>query len=366
MNDSERFLKRALEVARQGTGTTSPNPMVGALVVRDGEVMAEGFHHRAGEAHAEEVALARAGDRARGSDLYVTLEPCAHQGHRPPCTEVIIGAGIRRVVACIQDPNPLVNGRGFERLEQVGVQVSWGFRQEEARCLNRAYLKWIVSGLPLVSLKAAVTLDGKLADAHGGSRWITSQEARASVQRLRFESDAVLIGVGTALADNPSLSVRHGDHGKSILKVILDSRLRLPPGSRLFDTSRGDRVLVYGCRGADERRRAALREAGAEVIEIAEAGTRPDLGDVLTDLGRRNVLHLLCEGGAAVFTSFLIQGVADRLHLVLAPKLLGSEGQSWVGELGKLRLEEALSLGRLVDVHRSGPDLWLEASLKGD
>ena len=365
MNDSERFLKRALEVARQGTGTTSPNPMVGALVVRDGEVIAEGFHRRAGEEHAEEVALARAGDRARGSDLYVTLEPCAHQGRRPPCTEVIVGAGIRRVFACILDPNPLVNGRGFERLEQAGVQVSWRFREEEARRLNRAYLKWIVSGIPLVSLKAAVTLDGKLADAHGGSRWITSEEARASVQRLRFESDAVLIGVGTALVDNPSLSVRHADNTKPILKVILDSRLRLPPGSRLLDDSRGDRSLVYGCRGADARRMKALREAGAEVIEIAKAGARPDLGDVLADLGRRNVLHLLCEGGAEVFTSFLTQGLADQLHLFLAPKLLGSEGQSWVGELGKLRIEEAIALGHL-DVHRTGPDLWLEASLKDD
>jgi diaminohydroxyphosphoribosylaminopyrimidine deaminase/5-amino-6-(5-phosphoribosylamino)uracil reductase len=365
MSATDRFLGRALEVARQGAGTTSPNPMVGALVVRGGDVVAEGYHQRAGEEHAEEVALARAGARARGADLYVNLEPCAHQGRRPPCTGIILRAGIQRVFACIKDPNPLVNGQGFACLERAGVKVAWGFMEEEARRLNHAYLKWIVSGVPFVSLKAAVTLDGKLADAHGGSRWITSEEARAEVQRLRFEADAVLIGVGTALADNPSLSVRQPERTKPILKVILDTQLRLPPGARVLDRSEGDPVLIYASVGADAQRAQALRAAGAEIAEIGRRGASPALDEVLADLGRREVLHVLCEGGTKVFTAFLERGIADKIHLFMAPKLMGSEGRPWVGDLGRLRLEEAIALG-CVEVRRAGPDVWLEAYLKRD
>lgn len=363
MSDVERLLRRALEVARRGAGTTSPNPMVGALVVRNGEVVAEGYHRRAGEEHAEEMALRLAGERARGAELYVTLEPCAHHGRRPPCTEAILRAGVRRLVACIQDPNPLVNGRGVARLREAGVEVRLGLLEGEARRLNEAYLKWIVSGLPLVSLKVAATLDGKIADARGASRWITGEVARAEVQRLRHEADAVLVGVGTVLADDPSLGVREPAPPKSILKVVLDSALRLPPRARLLDRVGGDRVRVYSARGADAARAAALRAAGAEVVEVEGDAGGLDLRQVLLDLGRSEVLHVLCEGGARVFTSFLAGGLADKVHLFLAPRLLGAGGRTWVEDLRIDRLEEAL---RLEDsqVRQLGPDVWIQAYLE--
>ncbi len=362
MSGLEALARRALELARRGAGTTSPNPMVGALVVRDGEVVAEGYHRRAGEEHAEEMALRLAGARARAADLVVTLEPCAHQGRRPPCTEAILRAGIRRLVACVQDPNPLVDGKGFARLREAGVQVEQGVLEGEARRLNEAYFKWVSKGVPWVTLKVAATLDGRIADARGRSRWISGETARAQVQRLRFDADAVLVGAGTALADDPSLGVREPAPGKPIVKVVLDSRLRLPPGARLLDSSAGDRALVYAARGADRARAATLRAAGAEVVEVDAVEGRPDLRQVLADLARRDVLHLLCEGGAQLFTAFLAQGLADKVHLFVSPKLLGSRALAWVGELGRGGLEEALRL-RDVEVQRLGEDIWIQGYL---
>jgi diaminohydroxyphosphoribosylaminopyrimidine deaminase/5-amino-6-(5-phosphoribosylamino)uracil reductase len=363
VSDAERLLRRALDLARRGCGTTSPNPMVGALVVRDGEIIAEGYHERAGEEHAEEAALRRAGERARGADLYVTLEPCAHQGRRPPCTDAILRAGVRRLVACIQDPNPLVNGKGFARLRAAGLEVRWGFLEAEARRLNEAYLKWVVSGRPFVVLKAAATLDGRIADAGGASRWITGEAARAEVQHLRFEADAVLVGVGTALADDPSLGVREPAARKPILKVVLDSRLRLPLGARLLDTSAGDRVRIYAARGVEPAKAKALRAAGAEVVEVGGGLGGVALEEVLADLGRRDTLLVLCEGGARVFTSFLAGGLADKIHLFLAPRLLGA-GRSWVEDLKAQGLDGAIRL-RDLQVRPVGDDLWIEAYLEG-
>lgn len=360
MSVREDLLRRALELARSGAGTTSPNPMVGAIVARGEKVIAEGFHARAGEEHAEEIALRRAGAEARGADLLVTLEPCAHHGRRPPCVEAIVRSGVRRVFACIQDPNPLVNGRGFARLREAGIEVRHGFLQSEARRLNEAYLKWIVSGRPFVSLKVAASLDGRIAGPPGSPRWITGEVARAQVQRLRFEADAVLIGSGTALADDPLLSVREPAPPKSIVKAVLDSRLRLPPAARLLQRAGGDRVLVYAARGADPGRARALREAGAEVIEAAGEPGRLDLPSVLEDLGRREVVHLLCEGGAGVLSSFLRQRLADKLHLFVAPSLLGGQALAWCGELdgagsaGPLRLRDCRP--RVLD-----GDVWIEA-----
>ena len=360
MNDAELLLGRALDLARRGTGTTSPNPMVGALVVRDGEVIAEAFHRRAGEEHAEETALRLAGERARGADLYVTLEPCAHHGRRPPCTDAILRAGVRRLVACIQDPNPLVDGRGFARLREAGLEVRWGVLETAARRLNEAYLKWIVRGLPFVSLKVAATLDGRIADPRGGSRWITGEPAREAVQQLRFAADAVLIGIGTALADDSSLGVRPPAPPKSILKVVLDSRLRLPVGARLLERSAGDRVRVYTIPGADRARQRALRDAGAEVVEVEPRAEKPDLGAVLADLGKAGVLHVLCEGGGAVFSAFLEAGLADKLHLFLAPRLLGGAARGWSDDLKIERMERALRW-RDTTERRVGEDVWVEA-----
>jgi diaminohydroxyphosphoribosylaminopyrimidine deaminase/5-amino-6-(5-phosphoribosylamino)uracil reductase len=360
MTRHEALLQRALDLALSGAGTTSPNPMVGAIVARRGEVIAEGYHARAGEEHAEEIALRLAGEAARGSDLLVTLEPCAHQGRRPPCVEAIVRAGVRRVFACIQDPNPLVDGRGFARLRQAGIEVHHGFWEKEARRLNEAYLKWIVGGRPFVCLKVAASLDGRIAGPPGSPRWITGEAARAEVQRLRFEADAILIGSGTALADDPSLSVREPAPRKPIVKVVLDSRLRLPPVARLLGRGEGDRVLVYAARGAEPARARALSEAGAEVMEVAGEAGRLDLAAVLDDLGRREIVHLLCEGGAQVLSSFLGQRLADKLHLFIGAKILGGGALSWCGELGgvgggaPLRLRDPRP--RVLD-----GDIWIEA-----
>jgi diaminohydroxyphosphoribosylaminopyrimidine deaminase/5-amino-6-(5-phosphoribosylamino)uracil reductase len=336
--------------------------MVGAIVVRGGESVGEGYHRCAGDEHAEEVALRLAGERARGADLYVTLEPCAHQGRRPPCTDMILRAGVRRVIACIQDPNPLVNGRGFARLREAGLEVLSGLLEEEARRLNAPYLKWIVKGVPFVSLKVAATLDGRLADAAGKSRWITGAAARSEVQRLRSEADAVLIGVGTALADDPSLGVREPAAPRPILKVVLDSRLRLPAGARLLDPAAGDRVILYAARGADPDQRLALERRGAEVMEVGRGPGGLSLHEVLADLGRRQVLHVLCEGGGKLFTSLLEHRLADRLHLFLAPRLLGSTGRAWLGDLGVQGLGEAVRVNAR-EVRRAGEDIWIEADL---
>jgi diaminohydroxyphosphoribosylaminopyrimidine deaminase/5-amino-6-(5-phosphoribosylamino)uracil reductase len=362
VSQHQGLLQRALELARAGAGTTSPNPMVGAIVAREGRVIAEGYHARAGEEHAEEIALRLAGEKARGADLLVTLEPCAHQGRRPPCVEAIVRSGVRRVFACMQDPNPLVDGRGFARLRQAGIEVHYGFLEEQAKRLNEAYLKWIVGGRPFVSLKVASSLDGRIAGPPGSPRWITGEAARAEVQRLRFEADAVLIGSGTALADDPSLSVREPAPRKSIVKVVLDSRLRLPPAARLLERGAGDRVIIYAARGADPERARLLREAGAEIVEVAGEPGRVELAEVLGDLGRREIVHLLCEGGAQVLTSFLRQRLADKLHLFIGARLLGGGTLSWCGDVGSagsgapLRLRDPQP--RVLD-----GDVWITAYL---
>ncbi len=329
------MMRRALHLARRGLGRVEPNPPVGAVIVRDGRIVGEGWHARFGSPHAEIVALEAAGDAARGADLYVTLEPCCHHGKTPPCTEAILAAGIRRVVAAMEDPFPEVSGRGVARLREGGVEVAVGAGADEARRVCAAFVKRTRTGRPLVIAKWAMTLDGRLADASGDSRWISGEASRRRVHEVRRVCDAVLVGSGTALADAPSLTVRHvaplPERGQPT-RVVLDSRLRLPPDAEPAASAREVPVLVYTREAADVEmgeRAAALRAAGCEVVPLP-AGTRGvDLGAVLDDLGRRGASRVLLEGGATVLGTFVAEGLADRVMVFIAPRLLAAgDGRS--------------------------------------
>jgi diaminohydroxyphosphoribosylaminopyrimidine deaminase/5-amino-6-(5-phosphoribosylamino)uracil reductase len=321
--DDVRWMARALELAARGVARTHPNPMVGAVVVRGGRVVGEGFHLYDRRHHAEVLALQQAGPRARGATLYVNLEPCSHTGRTPPCVDAIIAAGIRRVVAAMPDPNPAVHGRGFRRLRKAGIAVTVGIGRPQAEQLNDAFAVWIRAGRPRVLLKAALTLDGQLALPPGHPRRITGPEAHRRVQELRHAADAILTGIGTVLADDPLLTDRSGlPRRRRLLRVILDSRLRLPLQSRLVRSAAGD-LVVFTTEAASAARERQLRQAGVEVVRVPARMGRPDLGAVLAELGRREILSLLVEGGARVNGSLLAAGLVDRVVLFYAPRLAG-------------------------------------------
>jgi diaminohydroxyphosphoribosylaminopyrimidine deaminase/5-amino-6-(5-phosphoribosylamino)uracil reductase len=348
-------MRRALALARRGRGRTSPNPMVGAVVAKAGRIIAEGYHRRAGEPHAEALALQRAGPEARGATLYVTLEPCCHHGRTPPCTDAIIASGVRRVVAAMRDPNPLVAGKGLRRLRRAGIEVEVGLLEEQARRLNEAYCHRITTGRPFVTLKLAASLDGKIATRTGSSRWITAQAARLHVHRLRAESDAVMVGIGTALADDPRLTGQLGAMRQPI-RVVVDSRARLPTDAAMLREPGGP-VIVAATLRAPRSRVAALRRAGAEVLLLRERQGRVDLRALLEALGRRGITSLLVEGGSEIAGSLLDAHLVNKFVLFLAPILVGGARAPMIAAgRGVARLSEALRLDRLA-VRRLGPDL---------
>lgn len=353
------YMARALTLARRGLGGTSPNPLVGAVVVRAGQVVGEGYHRRAGEAHAERLALERAGKLARGGTLYVTLEPCRHTGRTPPCTEAVLAAGVRRVVYALADPNPHVRGGGGEFLRSRGVEVQSGLLEEESRELNEVFVKWVTTGLPFVYLKAAMSLDGRIATRTGDSRWISNETSRAWVHRLRSRVDGILAGIGTVLADDPLLTPRVPGPVKRLpLRIVVDPQLKTPPGTRLFSDPAP--ILIAGGEEAPEKRREALRKRGAEVLSLPTDRGRLVLKPLLEHLGRRPVTSLLVEGGAEIFASFLNEGLADKLFLFYAPILIGgTKAKSMMGGLGAATVEEAIKLSP-VKVTRMKGNLLLE------
>ncbi len=320
-------MEHALALARKGTGLASPNPMVGCVIAREGEIAGEGFHQYEWRDHAEIVALKSAAEKARGATLFVSLEPCNHTGRTGPCTEAIIAAGVRRVVAAMQDPNPATCGRGFERLRAAGVEIVSGVLEEEARHLNEAFACWIHTKKPFVTLKSALTLDGQLAlpqsKKRGHSRWITSEESRAEVQRMRHASDALLTGIGTVLADNPLLTDRSGlSRRRRLLRVVLDSKLRLPLKSRIVETTDDD-LLVFTAATLDSAKARKLQHAGIELVRVRTRRGRIDLSAVLTELGRREILSVLLEAGPSLNGAALAAGVVHKLVLFYAPKIAG-------------------------------------------
>jgi len=321
----EALMRRALELAARGLGETSPNPVVGCVVARGRRVVGEGLHARAGGPHAEVVALRQAGPRARGATLYVTLEPCAHQGRTSPCAPLVRDAGVARVVAALRDPNPLVAGRGLSLLRRSGISVETGLLGAEAARLNERFLAWSRLGRPFVLLKAALTLDGRIATASGRSKWITSPSQRRQARWLRRLHDAVLVGVGTALADDPLLLPSPRTR-RPFARVVLDSRLRLPARSRLARTATpGAPVLVLSC-APDAARRRVLEAVGVQVVEVSGEKGRVSVPAALRALQARGVTSLMVEGGAEVLGSFLARRLADQVALFRAPLLLGGRG----------------------------------------
>lgn len=356
-----KWMKRALVLARRGRGLASPNPLVGAVVVRQGRIVGEGFHRFADRIHAEVAALNQAGTRAQGADLYLNLEPCCHQGRTPPCVERILSAGIRRVFASVQDPNPVVAGRGFEWLRRAGVEVHEGLCGRQAAELNEDFFHYISSGYPFVLLKLALTLDGKMATRTGDSKWITSSRSRKHVHRLRFEKDALLAGVETILQDDPTLNVRWRRR-KAVTRVVLDSTLRTPPDSRLFSVE--DPVLIFHCSWAPAEKRKGL-EGKAELIEVERGRSGVDWEPVLKELGRRQIISLLIEGGGKVAASALRSGFVNRAAFFYAPLLIGAEGLSGIGELGIDRLTQAVRL-RDLKLKRLAPDFLVDALVENN
>jgi diaminohydroxyphosphoribosylaminopyrimidine deaminase/5-amino-6-(5-phosphoribosylamino)uracil reductase len=354
-----RYLKLAIDLARRARGRTSPNPMVGAVVVRGARIVGRGYHARAGAPHAEAIALQRAGSRARGARLYLNLEPCCHAGRTPPCTDAILAAGIVEVVACMRDPDPRVNGGGFRALRRAGVRVRVGGLAAEARRLNEGFVSYQRTGSPFVTLKAGMTLDGRIATRGGESRWITSPAARAEARRLRARHDAVMVGIGTVLRDDPTLRAP----GAGTARVVLDSRLRTPPRARLLRDARRAPVLVMTRPGASGARRRRLERAGAIVVEVPRAGQRVNLSAALGELGRRGVTSVLIEGGGEVLGSALDARVGHRVALFVAPCLLGGrQSMAAFGGRGPARLRQAVRLRDPI-VRRVGRDMMIEARL---
>ena len=332
----ERWMRECLRLARRGAGFVSPNPMVGCVIVKNGKAVGRGYHRRFGRSHAERAALKNAGSSVRGATLYVNLEPCSYYGKTPPCVDAILESGIRSVVIGTRDPNPLVFGKGIAALKKAGVRTQVGLLGKESRDLNESFFKYVRSGLPLVALKIAQTLDGKIASQAGQGGWITSREARRFGHQLRSQYDAVLVGAGTILADNPRLTVRLV-RGRNPIRVVIDGRLRSPSGSKVFRNARTTPTLLFVSDRAarlNPRRVANLRRLEVDVIPLPAVRGRMSLRGILRELAKRNIASVLVEGGQRVYTDFIRSRLADKAFVFTAPKILG-DGISSVGSLGR-------------------------------
>ena len=351
----------ALEEAAKAKGSTAPNPMVGAILVREGEIMARGYHRRAGMPHAEVEALAKLNGSAEGMTMYVNLEPCSHYGRTPPCVDRLIEAKVARVVVGIRDPNPRVNGEGLARLRAAGIEVTTGVLAEACTKLNAPFLVYIQQKRPLVQLKIAMSLDARIATRTGDSRWLSSPDALRWAHQQRAEADAILVGAGTLIADDPSLTTRLVK-GRDPLRVVLDSQLRAPLSSKIYQAPLAAGTIVCCTQAASEERRAALEAQGVRVFVVAaQEDCRCSLRDTLELLHKLECLHLLVEGGGAIHGAFLQAGLVDRLSLVLTPWLLGATARPAFDFVGADRLVDALHLEKM---HTStlGVDILLEAS----
>ncbi len=350
-----RHMRRAMRLAERGRGRTSPNPIVGAVIVKGGEVIGEGWHRALGEDHAEVVALRQAGRRARGATLYVTLEPCAHVGRTPPCVDAVIRAGIRRCVVAVRDPHRLVNGKGLRKLRAARIRVEVGVLAEEAKRLMGGYWTSHTEGRPRVTWKVAASADGKIADHAGRSRWITGVAARRAGHRLRATSDAIVIGARTARTDDPRLTARPGVNGRQPLRVVCDTRLSLPPGLRLFSRRLAAGTVVACGPRAPRTRERVLAERGVTVwrLPLARGGVSPRA--LARRLARAGRYEVLIEGGAALGATWWRADLVDRVALFLAPRLIGAEGLPWCGPLGRRALERA-RIGRVTHLSRAGAD----------
>lgn len=346
------FMARALRLAERGLLTTSPNPRVGCVIVRDGKVVGEGWHLRAGEPHAEVHALAATAGKARSATVYVTLEPCAHHGRTPPCADALIDAGVRNVICAMEDPNPKVAGRGLGRLRAAGISVSCGLLEDAAQELNIGFISRMKRGRPWVRLKTAASLDGRTALANGTSQWITGTDARRDGHSWRARSCGILTGIGTIRDDDPQLTVRAVDTSRQPLRIVVDARLETPLDSRILD---GEGTLI-ACAKADPQRRALLEARGAEIIELPDAAGKVDLADLMRALADRGINELLCEAGFKLNGSLIREGCVDELVLYIAPSLLGPDA---LGAFNLPRIDslEARQKLRFHDIRQIGDDL---------
>ncbi len=354
-------MRMALRLALKAAGRTSPNPMVGAVLVRQRKVIATGYHKMAGEDHAEIVALKRAGDGAKGATLYINLEPCSHQGRTPPCTTSLIRAGIRTVVAGMKDPNPLVRGSGLRRLRRAGIAVRVGALEQECRALNEAFAKYITRGLPFVTLKLAASLDGKIAAGSGEARWISSEQSRRAVHRLRNQVDAVLVGAGTVIADDPQLTCRI-PRGRNPWRVVLDARLRIPLSAKVLHQRDPQKTIVVTSLDAAERKVRALADLGVQVWRLEAPNGRIPWLPCLRKIAALGLVSVMIEGGGITASWALQDKIVDKLLFFYAPKILGGEGRVMIDGLEIMRMSEALAVRRL-QVKKTGSDFVVSGYL---
>ncbi|MDO8684282.1 MAG: bifunctional diaminohydroxyphosphoribosylaminopyrimidine deaminase/5-amino-6-(5-phosphoribosylamino)uracil reductase RibD [Armatimonadota bacterium] len=351
-------MRLALKLARRGR--TSPNPMVGAVVVKDGEVVGRGYHPKAGMPHAEVYALEQAGAKAKGATLYVTLEPCSHFGRTPPCADAVIKSGVKRVVAAMADPNPKVAGHGLDALQKAGIDVTVGMLENEARRLNEAYIKFITTGFPFVTLKMAMTLDGKIAAHTGDSKWISGEKARLMVHRMRSNADAVVVGAGTVLMDNPLLTARGGNIDRQPARVVVDELARLPANAQVLNNS-GGQVIIATTRLADKAKLRKLEAAGARILVLEEQDGLVDMAALSKSLAEMGLTNVLLEGGGELSASALAAKLVDKVVMFIAPKIIGGRSaKSPVEGAGAAKIAEAL---RLVDMktRKCGEDIMVIA-----
>ncbi|MGZ5035651.1 MAG: bifunctional diaminohydroxyphosphoribosylaminopyrimidine deaminase/5-amino-6-(5-phosphoribosylamino)uracil reductase RibD [Usitatibacter sp.] len=354
--EDHAFMVRALELTKRGRDTCTPNPNVGCVIVKDGRVIGEGWHERAGEGHAETRALAAATESVEGATVYVSLEPCSHHGRTPPCADALVAAKVARVVAAMEDPNPRVQGRGSQILRDAGIRVDVGLLEDEALEAHRGFVWRMTRGRPWMRVKAAASLDGRIALANGQSQWITSEEARRDVHELRARSCAMLTGAGTVIADDPRLTVRHVPCERQPRRVVIDNRLDIPASAKILQ---GDPAIVLTVSG-DAAKRAALEARGAEVVRVPEDGGKSDLGAVARLLGERGFNEVTVETGGKLAGSLIRAGVVDELVIYYAPRLLGDKAQALLVLPEWTRLDEAPRLS-IVDVTRIGPDVRVTA-----
>lgn len=357
----EKYLRMACRLARRAAGRTSPNPQVGAVIVRRGKIVGTGYHRFAGGDHAEIAALKRAGARARGATLYISLEPCSHQGRTPPCTGALIRAGIKEVVCGTKDPNPLVAGRGFRQLRRAGIEVRAGVLEKECRALIEAFAKYITRRAPFVILKLAVTLDGRIAAAGGDARWISGDQSRNTVHRLRNEVDAVIVGFGTVKVDDPLLTCRI-PAGRNPWRAVLDSRLRIPLSAKILHLSDAAKTIIATGKNASPVKIRAVEALGVQVLRLPLKGEQVSWGALLKALARQGIVSVMIEGGGAVAASALKEKIVDKVLFFYAPKILGGDARPMIEALGFQRARQAIAVKDL-GCHRSGKDLMVSGYL---
>ncbi len=360
MEKAEEYMRRALYLAAQARGRTSPNPMVGAVIVNNGKIVGEGYHKKPGTPHAEVHAIQQARGQSNGAALYVNLEPCCHWGRTPPCIQAIIQAGISSVVMAMPDPNPLVAGKGKMELEAHDIAVQSGICEQEARKLNEAYIKYITTGLPFVILKSAISLDGKIATSTGESKWITSEASRRRVHELRDAADAILVGIGTVLQDNPSLTTRLPEReGKDAVRVIVDSNARIPTSAKILNLDSPAPTLIAVTPNAPTEKLAQLNECGAETLIIPELNGRVNLKVLMKKLAERELTSVLIEGGGEINASALKEGIVDKIMIFIAPKLIGGQTAPGPFSTGIEHLSDAVELHD-IQVSQIGEDILVE------